>query len=402
MRRPLTIAIVILILVLGGLVLRPAAGDSLAGARGALSVADLKFSFKLFRQLWENKEHNLFVSPASVAFALAMTYNGAAAETQQAMAETLEVQGLTLEEVNRANGLLRQALIDPDPKVILNIANSLWLQQGQPLKPEFLKRNEEFYQATLQTLDFRDPGAPATINAWVAKETAGKITRIVEKVQPPLLLINAIYFKGRWTRPFDKALTKDRPFTLLDGRSKLLPMMSQSGRYQYYHGKNFQAVSLPYGEKGRLSLKIFLPDPNSSLKEFCRELNYANWQQWLGNLRMSPGSLMLPRFKLEFEASLKGPLKALGMGLAFDRQKANFSNLCTPPRVFIDDVLHKTFVEVNEEGTEAAAVTTVQMRATAVVSPQQPFTMVVDRPFFVALDDRETGALLFMGAIVKP
>jgi serine protease inhibitor len=403
MRRQLAAVIVMLALVLGGAAVPPAARESLAKTQGELTLADLKFGFKLFAKLEEIKEENLFVSPASVAFALSMTYNGAAAETQQAMAETLEVQGLSLEEINRANGHLRQALINPDPQIKLNIANSLWLNQGQPLKPEFLKRNEEFYGASVQAIDFRDPRAPAIINEWVAKETAGKITRIVDKIQPPLLLINAIYFKGLWTRPFEKALTQERPFTLLNGRQKPLPMMSQSGKYQYYRGTNFQAVSLPYGEKGRLSLKIFLPDQNSSLKEFCRELNAANWQQWLANFKMSQGSLVLPRFKLEYEASLKEPLKALGMGVAFDRQKANFANLCPPPGVYIDEVIHKTFVEVNEEGTEAAAVTAVEMMATAqAIPPQEVFTMIVDRPFFVALDDSETGALLFMGAIVEP
>jgi serine protease inhibitor len=403
MRRQLAGVIVILVLVLGGVAVPPAARESLAETQGEITLADLKFGFKLFGKLEESKEENLFVSPASVAFALSMAYNGAAAETQQAMAETLEVQGLSLEEINRANGHLRQALTNPDPQIKLNIANSLWLNQGQPLKPEFLKRNEEFYGASLQSIDFRDPRAPATINAWVAKKTAGKITRIVDKIQPPLLLINAIYFKGLWTQPFEKALTQERPFTLLNGRQKPLPMMSQSGKYQYYRGSNFQAVSLPYGEKGRMSLKIFLPDQNSSLKEFCRKLNAANWQQWLANFKMSSGSLVLPRFKLEYEASLKEPLKALGMGVAFDKQKANFGNLCQPPGVYIDDVIHKTFVEVNEEGTEAAAVTAVKMMATAQVTPpQEVFTMIVDRAFFVALDDSETGALLFMGAIVEP
>jgi serine protease inhibitor len=402
MKRRLTIVIALLTLALGVLAAPPAAGLSLAETQGSLASADLKFGFKLFSKLAGDKEQNLFISPASVAFALDMTYNGAAAETQQAMAKTLEIQGLSLEEVNRANKVLRQALTNPDPKIKLSIANSLWLAQGWSLKPEFVKRNEEFYGATLKSLNFRDPRSPATINAWVTKATAGKISRIVQKIAPPLILINAIYFKGLWTRPFDQALTKDRPFTLANGRQKPRPMMSQSGEYQYFHGKNFQAVSLPYGEKGRLSLKIFLPDPNSNLKVFCRELDAANWQQWQADFKMNHGSIVLPRFKLEYKEKLKESLTALGMGVAFDKQRANFSNLCPPPGVYIDDVIHKTYVEVNEEGTEAAAATAVQMKAMAVFRPEKPFTLIVDRPFFVALDDRETGAVLFMGAIFEP
>jgi serpin B len=150
-------------------------------------------------------------------------------------------------------------------------------------------------------------------------------------------------------------------------------------------------------------MKIFLPEKNSSLKEFFRELNADNWRQWLAALQPTHGTIILPRFKLEYYTSLKTPLKALGMAPAFDKQQADFSNLCPPPRVYIDDVIHKTFVEVNEEGTEAAAVTAVKM--VGMMAPrrsEKTFTMVVDRPFFVAIDDRETGALLFLGAILDP
>ena len=267
-----------------------------------------------------------------------------------------------------------------------------------------MKNNERFYGAALKVLNFKDPGAPAAINSWVAKETSGKITRIVEKIEPPLVLINAIYFKGTWNRPFNKALTKELPFTLGSGKQKQVPMMSQSGSYMYYQGKNFQAVNLPYGGKTRFGMKIFLPEKNSSLKECFRELNAGNWRQWLASLQPTTGTITMPRFKLEYDASLKAPLKVLGMEVAFDKQKADFTNLCPPPGAYIDDVIHKTFVEVNEEGTEAAAVTAVKMLPTAArpPSPQKTFTMVVDRPFFVAIDDSETGVLLFMGAIFEP
>lgn len=404
MRQKLTVVMVMVGLVLAGLPGLSWSKESPAESERGLTLAYAKFGFKLLGQLRGNKEENLFISPASVAIALAMTYNGAAADTRQAMAGTLEFQGLSLDQINQGNARLRQALRHPDPKVKLNLANSLWLQQGFTFKPEFLKNNEKFFGASLQVLNFTDPGAPGAINAWVAKATAGKITEIVKQVQPPLVIINAIYFKGTWTRPFNQALTRDRPFTLGNGRQKPVPMMSQSGKYQYWRGQKFQAVSLPYGEKGRFNMKIFLPDRNSSLSEFFRELNAANWEQWQGKFKLTPGSIVLPRYKLTYQASLAKALKALGMAVAFDERKANFSNLCPPPGVvYIDDVIHKTFVEVNEEGTEAAAITAVQMAMTArIVPPQETFTMVVDRPFFVAIDDSETGALLFLGAIVEP
>ena len=403
MKRKLTLIAVMFGVGLGCLAGLPQVKEAGAQIGEEMALAQTKFGFKLFNQLIGEKEQNLFISPASISFALGMTYNGAAGATQQAMAQTMEIQGLSLETVNRGNGRLRQDLSAPDPKVKLHLANSLWLNQGQAFKPEFLKNNEQFYAAALKVLNFGDPGAPAAINSWVAKATENKITRIVDKIEPPLILINAIYFKGTWNRPFEKALTKERPFNLLNGKQKQVPMMSQSGSYMYYQGKNFQAVNLPYGEKTRFGMKIFLPEKNSSLKEFFRELNADNWRQWLAALQPTPGTIILPRFKLEYDTSLKAPLKALGMAPAFDKQQADFSNLCPPPRVYIDDVIHKTFVEVNEEGTEAAAVTAVKM--VGMMAPrraEKTFTMVVDRPFFVAIDDRETGALLFLGAILDP
>jgi serpin B len=402
LRRKLAIITVLTGLVLGCLAALPLAREALAEKQGEPATAYTKFGFKLFGKLIAEKEQNVFISPASVAFALAMVYNGAAGETQQAMARTLEIQGLSLDALNQGNARLRQALGNPDPRIKLSLANSLWLQQGFAFTPGFLKCNEEFYGATLEVINFADPRSSAAINAWVAKATTGKITGIVDKIEPPLLLINAIYFKGLWAKPFDKALTKELPFTLLDGRQKRAPMMSQAGNYQYYRGKNFQAVSLPYGEKGRFSMKIFLPDQDSSLKEFLRELNAANWQRWLADFHKTPGSIVLPRFKLEYEASLTEPLKAMGMEVAFDINKANFAHLDpTPPGVYIGEVKHKTLVEVNEEGTEAAAVTAVHMPL-ASMAPMQEFTMVVDRPFFVAIDDSETGVQLFLGAVVEP
>ncbi len=370
-----------------------------------LVSANIIFGFKLFAEIVkQDTGKNIFVSPASVAIALAMTYNGAGGKTKQAMAGALELPAMSLQEVNRANAALRAMLENPDPKVQLNIANSLWARKGIIFKPVFMKRNEDFYGAEVTTLDFDDPAAPSTINSWVSEKTKGKINKIMENISSDaiLFLINAIYFKGNWTVEFAKEKTEERPFYLLDGTQENHSMMSQSGNYRYYRGKNFQAISLPYGDNKRVSMYIFLPNEGFRLREFLESLNAENWKNWMSQFHMMQGSIVLPRFKLEYELNLNNALKALGMEVAFDKSRANFENMCPIApgvNVFINEVKHKTFLEVDEEGTEAAGVTSVEMRITSI---GQEFSMIVDRPFFCAIRDNETGTILFMGCIVQP
>jgi serine protease inhibitor len=372
-----------------------------------LVAADTRFAFKLFAELLrEEAGKNVFVSPSSIAFALGMTYNGAVGQTQEAMAKALELEGLTLDEVNQANAALKAILKNPDPQVELSIANSLWARQGIEFKPAFMEANLESYGAQVTTLDFAAPGAARTINDWVSEETRGKIKQIVpEPVDAAaiLFLINAVYFKGTWTDPFDKARTLDHPFTLLDGSEKTVPMMSQSGEYPYLETEDFQAISLPYGQK-RVSMYVLLPSKASSLKNLCQELTAENWDEWTHKLATREGTIKLPRFRTECDFTLNDALKALGMEVAFDPNQADFGAMCpTPPIVYINQVKHKTFVEVNEEGTEAAAATSIGMAGAAAPSETRPpFEMIVDRPFFCAIRDRATGTVLFMGAIVAP
>lgn len=367
-----------------------------------LVAANTKFGFKLFSEvLKKDSGKNVFVSPVSVAIALAMTYNGASGQTQQAMAKTLELQGMSLQSINEANAALKATLENPDPKVQTAIANSLWAKQGIQFKPEFIQRNRQFYQAKVTDLEFNDPTAPSVINNWVEQSTKGKINKIVDKIKPDdvLFLINAIYFKGKWSTPFDKTQTAPQPFYLLNGTNKQLPMMAQSGKYRYYENDKFQAVSLPYGE-GRLSLYIFIPKSQDSKLAFSQELNAENWEQWMTQFRMRNGFIRLPRFTMDYDIELTNALKALGMAEAFNSQ-ANFTQMASIP-VRINQVKHKTFVEVNEEGTEAAAVTSVGVVATSARVSEEPFRMIVDRPFFCGIRDNRTGTILFMGAIVDP
>jgi serine protease inhibitor len=366
----------------------------------SLVTANTKFGLKLLAQLLkEGGDKNLMISPSSVAIALSMTYNGASGETQKAIAQTLELQGMSLDAANRANLALADSLEKADPKVKLAIANSLWGKQDFTFNPDFLQRNREFYQAEVANVDFSSPAAAARINDWVKQNTEGKIPKIVEEIDPNqvLFLINAVYFKGNWTKPFDPKLTIGRPFTLLNGSSKSVPMMSQQGNYLYAETEEFQAIGLPYGS-GRLSMYVFLPKP--SVANFAANLTAENWDNWTGQFSKRRGSIQLPRFKFEYGVNLTEPLKAIGMANAFDPAKADFSGI-SDEKTVISQVQHKTFIEVNEEGTEAAASTSVGI-ATLSAPTDAPFQMVVDRPFFTAIRDHETGAVLFVGRVVEP
>jgi serine protease inhibitor len=373
-----------------------------------LLKANQQFSFKLFQAIATQAPttDNVFVSPASVALALSMADNGANGTTRSAIDQALQLNGLSLAALNRSNLALKTVLETADPDVQLNIANSLWARKGMTFNPDFLKRNQDFYQAEVATLDFTQPESAGRINSWVKAKTQGKIPQIVDRLKPDdvMYLINAVYFKGGWSVPFAKSATQPHPFTRADGKTKSVSMMSRRDRFSYYATPEFQAVSLPYG-KGRWSMYLFLPSENSNLAALTKTLTATNWQTWMQRFQMKNGLVKLPKFKSEYEVELKSALTALGMGVAFDSAKADFTNLWPAgpaPSSLIDHVQHKTFVEVNESGTEAAAVTSIGVVATSAQIPTQPFEMVLDRPFFCAIRDNETGTILFMGQIQNP
>lgn len=364
-------------------------------------AANTKFGFKLFSEVLKNdSSENIFVSPSSVAIALAMTYNGASGSTQQAMAKALELQGMSLEEINSSNAAFK-ALLENSDSVQLTIANSLWANKDTSFKREFIQTNRQFYQAKVTNLDFKDSGAPGIVNNWVNNNTRGKINKIVETIEPSqvLFLINAIYFKGNWKYEFDKKETAQYPFNLLSGKQKQHQMMSRTGNYKYLENEQFQAVSLPYGKDGKISFYVFLPKQNSNLKAFYQNLNADNWEKWMTQFNKQEGFIRLPRFKMDYDVTLNDALTTLGMGEAFS-SKANFSSM--GKNLALSQVKHKTFVEVNEEGTEAAAATSVGIVATSAVEQPKPFRMIVERPFFCAVRDNQTGSVLFMGSIVEP
>lgn len=369
-----------------------------------LVAADNAFGFDLFHQLLkQDKDKNVFYSPLSVAFALAMTYNGATGETKRAMERTLKFEGMSHAQLNEASAALMNTLKSTDPQIEFAIANSLWARAGVKFYEPFLERNRQFFKAEVATLNFADPQSKNMINGWVSRNTNGKIPTIIEQIdaQKVLFLINAIYFKGQWQKKFDKTLTQNEPFHLLGGGQKPVPMMSQSGKYLYQRGDKFQAISLPYG-KGGSSLYLFLPDEDSSLSSFLKGMSYEQWEQWMRGFRNTPGDIKLPRFKLDYDRSLNDALKALGMEIAFAEGRAEFGGISEQQKLFISEVKHKAIVEINEDGTEAAAATSVGISVTSVRPTPQRFNFVADRPFLMVICDQQTGAILFLGAVVEP
>ena len=364
----------------------------------SVTSANTAFGFKLLSDLQTRQpDANIMISPLSISIALTMTYNGAAGETQRAMADVLEIESLGIDTVNRSNAALRDSLENTGPKVEIAIANSIWSRQGVVFNPSFLERNREFYEAEIESLNFSDPQALEVINGWVETNTNGKIKQILQRIDPRTLivLINAIYFKGSWQQEFDKSATRDGIFYLSDGSQKQVPMMYRKGAYPYFRGNNFEAARLPYGD-GKVSMYVFLPNRDSDLNGFIEQLNAENWSEWMSQFREradDDSEMILPRFKLEYEVKLNDTLEDLGMGIAFGGG-ADFSGM--GPQLFISEVRHKTIIEVNEEGTEAAAVTAV------IGVESAPPVFRVDRPFFFVIRDDRTQTILFMGIVLEP
>ncbi len=344
-----------------------------------------------------NPQHNIFISPVGLGFCLSMAASGAAGNTAQEMRGVMHVAPqANLDGENRA---LLDHLLKHESTYKLEIANSLWTANDAEIKPAFLDAMRHSYQAESASVDFRNPATANRINKWVSGKTHGKIPKFVD---PPLdanrlILLDAIYFKGDWATPFNKKLTQDQTFTLLSGQAIKHPRMARSDKFAYFEDDAFQAVMLPYTGSS-VSMYVFLP--KKSLDDLWPKLTAANWEHWITQFDSRQGTLELPRFKLDNEYDLKSPLVAMGMRQAFG-VGADFSGISSE-RLYIDWIRQKTYVDVNEEGTEAAAVTGIGMRAMAVRIEPAPFKMVVDRPFFVAIRDNQSGALLFMGAIMDP
>jgi serine protease inhibitor len=368
------------------------------------SSPSTQFAFKLFRKLAGGEGSNVFFSPSSVMLCLAMVYEAATGETRRAMAKVLEIAGLDLVDTGRAIAELKTPFRQRE-HVQVRSANSLWCSDRVQVRPEYAARLRDMYDAELATLDFGAGNAVPRINAWVNQKTKGKISHIVDVLSPltALVAVNAIYFKGRWTRIFERKLTHDGLFTTATGQKKQLPMMCQSGRYSYYEDRRLQAVVLPY--EGDMAMHVILPATGTDSRQFQQSLSSGTWESWLARYEQVAGTIEIPRIMLDYRARLEQALKALGMERAFDRDRAEFDGVGAEQLpVWIDEVLHRAVVEVNEEGTEAAAATAVCIPLSAARFNRTPrlFQMIVDRPFFVVICDETVGTILFMGWVGDP
>ncbi len=378
-----------------------------------LVAGNTAFALKLYHFLSREKTENIFFSPYSVSIALAMTYAGARGQTQAEMADTLHFT-LPQERLHPAFNALDQYFLslgqaaqssEENQLFRLNIANALWGQQGYEFLSEFLDTLAENYGAGLRLVDFSaDPeAARQKINQWVSDQTEQKIKDLI----PPgaiddltrLVLTNAIYFNAAWQYPFQKGATIEKPFTLLNGEQTLVPMMKLNESLLYGEGENYQLVSLPYqGE----SLEMVVILPAAGQFESVRDRITLDWlTQALQGRQSHTVNLSMPKFKVETNYSLVDALSSLGMPTAFQPDQADFSAMNGKRELFISDIVHKAFVNVDERGTEAAAATAVIVGITSVL-PEEPVTMTIDRPFIFLIRDYQNGAVLFLGQVTNP
>jgi serpin B len=360
-----------------------------------------EFGLRLLAQCRQSLSNtNYFLSPPGLAFALSMAQNGAQGETRLQILQTL-LGNANQPALNEVNKDLLDRLSKLDAKTTLEIANALWIDQKAVIKPAFISVNQRDYGAEVAAGNFQDPATVKKINAWVSARTRAKIPSIVQAPLPRntrLILLDAIYFKADWLALFDTNLTRDLPFTLGGGQAVTLPRMSRTGEYSYIENDRYQEVALPYAGRN-MSMVIFLP--KGGLDEMLKNFTVAELEFPVERLDLPrKGTVELPRFKLENEYELKRVLASMGMPLAFTG-RADFGALSDEP-LNIDSVKQKTYVEVNEQGTEAAAATAISFRSLAIRKEPPPFHFVVDRPFFFVIRENGTGLILFLGAISDP
>jgi serpin B len=368
-----------------------------AAVDSAIVNANNGFGFALLQQLdGASPTQNTLLSPASVALALEIAYSGAAGTTQTAMSAALELNGLSPATVNSDNAALQASLVSPDPAVTLSIANSLWTQPNNSVLPAFVTTNTTYYGAQLGSI----LGAPANVNAWASAASHGTITQLLpagDYSSDVAILANVIYFAGKWSQPFDATQTANSSFTTASGATVTVPMMHTLARtYAYVHTGGVQAVKLPYGT-GRLAMIVLLPDASTSWSGFLASLTASSFATWVGQMSSQYGTVALPKFTLSTGEVLNSSLTALGMGIAFQPGPANFSGI--GPNLYIQNVFHKVYLQVDEQGTVASGGTGVVIAPTA-----EPvgFEMTIDHPFVSAIQDTKTGEILFLGAVTDP
>jgi len=367
--------------------------------------ADNFFSFKMFKEVSALNGVNTFFSPLSLNMALGMLYNGASSETRTEMAEALGMSDFSDNEINEYYRKMSQALLKIDPLTNISIANSIWYRNGFPVKQPFIDINQKNFDAVVKSLDFSKSDAADIINNWCAEKTKDRIKEIIESPIPGdvmMYLINALYFKSTWLYEFDKAKTKQEDFTKAGNQKIKVNMMEQAAPLPYYADQHLQCVEMPYGNQA-FSMVVLLPAYNMDIDQLVEYLDNAAWKNIIGNLRERDVWVKLPRFKIECDIPLNDPVKNVGMQRIFYEHLADFKNI-SDVRTFVSNIKQKTFVEVNEEGAEAAAVTVIEIMATSFDpnAPIPPVPFFANRPFLYLIKEKSTGAILFIGRMDEP
>ncbi len=355
---------------------------------------DNTFAFDLLKQTMDiSKEANVTVSPLSVSIALGMTWNGADGTTKSEMETALKMSGLTASQINEYYKIMQTGLPTIDPTTKLSIANSIWYQKDFGVKSDFLSINKENFNAYIKELDFSQAWAKDTINNWCSAKTKGLIPTIIDEIpsNAVMYLVNAVYFKGIWSQKFDKKSTTESTFTNEAGNGISVNMMHQQDTLGYASDEMAQYVDLTYGNKA-FSMTVIVPEYGKTVSDILNYLTIEKWNETIGNLRQREIILHLPRFKSENKFTLNEPLKTMGMPTAFT-ENADFSKI-SDAKLMISKVLHKTYIAVDEDGTEAAAVTAVEMIKTSMpVIPE----VRANRPFIFVIREKSTGVILFIG-----
>ncbi|HNT94139.1 MAG TPA: serpin family protein [Bacteroidales bacterium] len=363
-----------------------------------------RFAFDLFKPVVAGEEPgtNIMISPFSITSALSMTLNGAAGETFDAVKASLRYDAMSLDEVNDTYRKLVSEMVPVDERVVMEIANSVWVENQFPVKDEFIEALKKWYLAEARNFSVSDPGSVNIINGWIEEKTHDRIQKMISRLDPDLamLLINAVYFNGKWKHQFDPELTTDRPFYISSGDPVNVPMMYQKEKFAVSSTDRVTLAELPYGQ-GNYSMVVALPDEGITPAEILSGLDAGKWEEWMQGLSYGQTEvrLYMPKFKYEYKRRLNDDLISLGMGPAFDPGTADFSKI-SDVEVFISFVLHQTFIENKEEGTEAAAATVVGFTRTSL--PPEPQVINLNRPFLYFIRETTTGTIVFMGLVADP
>lgn len=364
------------------------------------------FGLQLYREVSRSQEgENVFLSPLSISSALAIVYNGAEGNTREAMAKTLGLSEIAREDSSHGYRVLLDLLNHPtDSGVELSVANSIWKRQGNLFHEKFLQQSRTDFNAEVSELDFKSSKSVDTMNNWVKQQTNGKIQDIVEEINPLTMLyvLNAVYFDGVWTVPFLPDSTTKGQFHISPSDVVSVDMMSGGGHFEYVKEAGYEAIKLPFGKQESTSMVILLPEEGAEGLHHLRERLVNDPTLITKPYDVQQGGMQMPKVNFEYDVDLNEMLQALGMSEAYDRVHADFSGMAPePPNLFIGDVRHKTFLDINEQGTTAAAATKVEMLAGS-APPMDPFQMKIDRPFILSIVDKDTGSILFVGTVVNP